>query len=157
MGTGSGILARTALKNGAQEVIAVDINKQAYQQIPARIHFIHSSLFTHVPGMYEVILCNPPYLPDDEEEDTASKQATTGGKKGDEFIIQFLTQAPKHLTPRGIIILLLSSRTPRTRIKQVLKKQKLTKRVLARKKLFFEQLEVWKIQREPLKGKNSND
>ena len=153
MGTGSGILARTALESGASKVVAVDSNLDARKKLPKQIQFIHSDLYRKVKGTYDIILCNPPYLPDDAQEDVASKQATTGGKKGDEFILRFLKQSVSFLNKEGHIILLLSSLTPQKRIKQLLFKHKLTTSTIARKNLFFERLEVWEIQRKPFKGK----
>jgi methylase of polypeptide subunit release factors len=47
-------------------------------------------------------------------EDKESALATTGGKQGDELILKFLKQAQKHLTKKGIILLVLSSLTPQS-------------------------------------------
>ena len=150
MGTGSGILAETAFKAKAKKVLAVDINPEAIRLlkkkgIPSRI----SNLFSKVTETFEVILFNPPYLPRDSQEDKESQRITTGGKKGDELILRFLKQAPKHLAKEGVILLLLSSLTPREKITSLLKKQKLKHRSVAQEKLFFETLDVWEITSSP--------
>ncbi len=147
MGTGSGIQARTAQAAGAQSVLAVDINKQALKKVKEQgIPTLHSNLFAKMKDKFNLIICNPPYLPEDAQEDTESAQATTGGKHGDEFILTFLKQAPKNLTKDGEILLLLSSLTPQAKINQLLKKQNMSKKTIATKKLFMEQLEVWRIR-----------
>lgn len=147
MGTGSGIQARTANEAGASSVLAVDINRKALTEVKKQgIPTCYSNLFAKVTGRYDLIVCNPPYLPADAQEDKESARATTGGKKGYEWILTFLTQAPKHLTKGGLMLLLLSSLTPRRKINALLKKQNLTKKVLIQQKLFMEQLEVWEIQ-----------
>ncbi|MSS74686.1 hypothetical protein EXS73_00520 [Candidatus Pacearchaeota archaeon] len=147
MGTGSGIQALTAKEAGASSVLAVDINRKALAEVQKKgISTQYSNLFTKVHQKFDLIMCNPPYLPADAQEDKASARATTGGTRGDEWILKFLAQAPKHLTKGGLMLLLLSSLTPRTKISLLLKKQKFRKRVIAQQKLFMEQLEVWEIQ-----------
>ena len=75
---------------------------------------------------------------------------TTGGKRGDEWILKFLTQAHKYLAHNGVILLLLSSLTPRKKVLLLLHTLKLTSLVIAEKKLFFEKLEVWEIRKNDL-------
>lgn len=148
MGSGSGILAKAALDSGAKSVIAVDINKESIEHIKSLgIHSIKSDLFKNVKGKFDLVIFNPPYLPEDKNEDKESRLATTGGKKGDEVIIQFLNQASKHLAHNGKILLLLSSLTPRGRITSILKKNNLNKKIISSCSLFMESLEVWEISK----------
>jgi release factor glutamine methyltransferase len=147
MGTGSGIQARTAQHAGAKSVLAVDINRQALQKVREEgIATRYSDLFSNVKEKFDIIICNPPYLPQDMQEDLASARATTGGKEGDEWIIRFLKQADTHLTKKGEILLLLSSLTPRKKMNALLTKKKLEVKVLATQALFMETLEVWSIR-----------
>lgn len=149
MGAGSGILSETALKAKAKSVSAADIDPEVIAYLKKKygrsIQVIHSNLFQNVRGSFDIIVCNPPYLPDDVREDVESKRVTTGGKKGDEWILRFLKQAPQHLAKNGTILLLLSSLTPRKKILALFKRQKFTQKVIAEKRLFFEKLEVWEI------------
>ena len=148
IGTGSGILAKKAKESGAKSVIAVDINLEAIKQLKKeKIKVVQSDLFSQVNKKFDIIICNPPYLPDYAHEDTESKRITTGGKKGDEFILKFLKQAVDHLNKKGIILILLSSLTPQNRINRLLKKLSLSRKKIASKKLFFETLEVWEIKK----------
>lgn len=146
MCTGTGILARKALKN-AREVTAVDINSSALNGIKdKRIKIIKSNLFRNIKSKFDLIICNPPYLPYDKREDKQSSLATSGGIAGDEFILKFISQAKKHLEKNGIILLLVSSLTPRNRINNLLFMLNLKSKVVAEKSIFFEKLEVLEIK-----------
>ena len=146
MGTGTGIQALAAIQSGASKVLAADVNFQAV--INARklgIKAVQSRLFSHIKEKFDLIIFNPPYLPKDEREDKESALSTTGGFKGDEIIIKFLKNVKKHLNPHGFILLLVSSLTPRDEIITTLRKHSLKRKILAKKKLFMESIEVWKI------------
>lgn len=149
MCAGSGILARAALDAGALSVLAVDIHKDSVAHMKrSGIPAMQSDLFEKVKGKFDIILCNPPYLPEDTREDKESSRATTGGVKGDEFVLRFLRQALKFLAKDGKILLLLSSLTPQKKILAVLRQKKYTKRVIAEEKLFMEILHVWSISKQ---------
>lgn len=147
LGCGSGIQGKAALQSNAKSVLFADISKDAITEIKKQgFSAVQSNLFSKIKGKFEVISFNPPYLPEDKREDKESALATTGGKKGDEVILRFLKQAKKHLEKNGIILLVVSSLTPKNKIEQVLKKEKLKKEVISQKSFFFEKLEVWKIE-----------
>jgi len=146
MGSGSGILAKSAIKNKALSVLAVDINPEAVKHLKKNnIPCVKSNLFSNIKEKFDLIMFNPPYLPRDKREDKQSQLATTGGKKGDEIILKFLKQVKKHLNKKGKILLLLSSLTPKDKILFLLKNQNLKHKKIAEEKLFMESLEVWEI------------
>lgn len=146
MGAGSGILSQASINSGASSVLAADISKEIVINLKNQgIKAVKSDLFSNVNGKFDIIVFNPPYLPEDKREGKDSALATTGGKKGDEIIIRFLKQAKKHLNKNGIILTLVSSLTPRNRIIKLLDKLSLKQELLASKKLFFETLSVLKI------------
>jgi len=148
IGSGSGIQARAASNSGAKSVLASDINSEAVRELKKqKINSIKSDLFEDIDGKFDLIIFNPPYLPEDTREPEKSKLATTGGKKGDEIIIKFLKQAPKYLNKDGIVLIVLSSLTPKNRINSLLKKLNLNKTIISKKKMFMESLEVWKLQK----------
>lgn len=150
MGSGSGVQSIIAKENEAKSTLAVEINPEALKFLISKgIPTIQSDLFKRISGKFDVIAFNPPYLPRDKREPKDSQLATTGGVSGDETILRFLKEAPKHLNKNGIILILLSSLTPRKRILLLLSKLKLKKRKLSSKRLFMEELEVWKIERKP--------
>jgi methylase of polypeptide subunit release factors len=93
-----------------------------------------------------LIAFNPPYLPEDKREDKESALTTTGGKRGDEIIVKFLKDAKKHLNKNGIVLLLVSSLTPKEKILKILEKNSLKYEIISSQKFFFETLEVWNIE-----------
>ena len=146
MGSGSGILAKTALKLGANNVICADIDKEAVKELKKQnLKAIQSDLFSKIEEKFDIILFNPPYLPLDERESKESQRQTTGGKEGDEIILKFLKSSKKHLNKNGKILLLLSSLTPRKRINLLLNKLNMSKKTIAQENHFMEKLEVWLI------------
>ena len=148
MGAGSGIQSLTAMKAGAKSVLAADIDAESIHSLKQQgIPAIRSNLFSKITKTFDLIIFNPPYLPRDTREDKESQKATTGGKKGDEIIIRFFKQAPNFLNKDGIILVLLSSLTPKDKILNLLSRENLSHAVIATKKIFMEQLEVWKIER----------
>ena len=141
MGTGSGIQAETCSAIGFKNLIACDIDSESIRFVASKkINSIKSNLFENITGKFDLIIFNPPYLPEDRYD---KEKDTSGGKLGDETIINFLEQAKKYLNKNGEILLLLSSLTPRSRINKIIEKFKVEK--LAEKKLFYETLEVWLI------------
>ncbi|MCD4759563.1 DUF2431 domain-containing protein [archaeon] len=111
MGTGSGIQAKTAKELGA-EVLAVDINTECVEKVNTlNIKTIQSNLFQNIKGKFDLIIFNPPYLPEDKREPEDSKISTTGGKQGSEILNKFLGQAKNHLKTNGKILIVVSSLT----------------------------------------------
>ena len=143
VGTGSGILALAAKKK-CKEVLAVDINQESVKLVNKKgINTIKSDLFSEVNDKYDTIIFNPPYLPDDEMEDEESRLITTGGKKGHEIIQKFLKDAKNYLSKEGIILIVFSSLSGN--IVKLFKKYKYHAELLEKKKLFFEELYVYKL------------
>ena len=148
IGSGSGIQALAAKKAKALSVLATDINPEAIKHLKfLNLKAIKSNLFSKVKGKFDLIIFNPPYLPEDKREPKDSRLATTGGKQGDETILKFLKQAQKHLAKNGIILLVVSSLTPKKRIHSALKELNLEKHCIKKKAFFFESLEVWELSR----------
>lgn len=153
VGSGSGIQAEAALNSSAKSITALEFDEESYNFLKKKfaknkkVRVIKSNLFSKLnkKEIFDVITFNPPYLPLDEREPLDSRNTTTGGEKGDEIILEFLNQASAHLNKNGIILLLLSSLTPQSRIKILLKKLKLKYKKVAEKNIFMEKLFVWKI------------
>ncbi len=151
LGTGSGILAFEAAKI-AKHIDAVDINRSALEfvkeQIKAlnfkNINVFKSNLFSNVKGKYDLILFNPPYLPEGNEKLEAwLRNSIIGGKQGNEIIIKFLKQAKNFLTKHGKILFCCSSLSNKEAIEKILKEEDYNFDIIARKKLFFEELYVY--------------
>ncbi|MFH1801227.1 MAG: HemK2/MTQ2 family protein methyltransferase [archaeon] len=140
IGCGSGIQLQILKDKKIKKLLGVDINPEAVAHC-RKIGFncFKSDLFENIDGKFNIIIFNPPYLPEDFREPADSSTATTGGKKGSEIINRFLEQAKKHLFLEGKVILLTSSLTGEINWRDY------NRKILARKKLFFEELLVWEL------------
>ena len=143
IGVGSGIQLSAAKESGVKKenIFGVDINNDAVNHCKdLGFNCIKSNLFQNIKEKFDIIVFNPPYLPEDEmPEDEESKLITTGGKKGSEIINEFLSQAKNHLKENGKIFLLTSSLTKEINWLNYKKK------LISEKKIFFENLQVWEL------------
>lgn len=142
IGSGSGIHLETLFKLGLKKenIFSVDINKKAVAHCNLLgFNCIQSNLFENLKDKFDLIVFNPPYLPEDYREPCESKIATTGGKNGCEVINKFLEQAKNYLEPNGKIFLITSSLTKNINWLNYTKKQ------LGCEKLFFEELCIWEV------------
>jgi len=134
IGTGCGIQASMAKELGAK-VLATDINKECVNHVKKLgIKAIKSDLFENINEKFDLIIFNPPYLPEDPLEPKDSALSTTGGKKGSEILNRFLSQAKDYLEKDGKILIVVSSLT-----KGIKKDGYIFKR-LSEEKVFFEKL-----------------
>ena len=118
VGTGSGILALSAAKAGAESVLALDINPAAVKaaQLNAgrnglkQVTALESNLFSAVPlaTRFDVIISSPPSF-SGEPRDTADRAWHAG--PGYRDIAPLFTQGAQRLKPDGCMYLLLSSDT----------------------------------------------
>ena len=156
MGTGSGIQAlKAAESKQVVEVLAVDINPEAINQLNQilkeqkirKIQAEVSDLFSNVHGKFDLIVFNPPYLPQDKGIEDA---ALYGGKKGWELSEKFLQQVSKFLVPKGKILFLFSSLTNKNKINEILENHLLEFKEIAKEKFSFEELYVYLIEKSAL-------
>ncbi len=155
IGTGTGYLAMIAAKK-AKSVLAVDKNPKAvaYCKKKYKMHnviFRQSDLFSHVHGKYDTIIFNPPYLPYDWREPKSSQLATTGGKHGYELLVRFINESPAYLESTGRILIVFSSLTNKQKIDECILCNMLEKKVVAAKKIPFEELYVYCIRKSALR------
>jgi len=142
IGSGSGIQLETAKKSGIKKknILGCDINKTAVKACKELgFNCMESNLFSKIKGKFDLIIFNPPYLPEDTREPKESQIATTGGKKGNEITQEFLKQAKYHLKAKGKIFLLTSSFTKDLDLSEY------SKKLLKKEKLFCEELDVWEL------------
>ncbi len=144
LGTGSGIQALEAKALGA-EVLASDINQACVKHTNnLGIKTVQSNLFENIKGTFDIIIFNPPYLPEEPLEPEDSKLSTTGGKKGNEILIKFLKQAKNHLEKNGKILIVFSSLTPE--VDKLLNEMDYKFKKLDEEKIDFETLYVYLIE-----------
>jgi len=144
MGTGWGILAETAIKAGASSVLAADINEAHVRYCQAKgIPAIQSDMFSNIQERFDLIVFNPPYLPEDELEDAETRQLVSGGKQGYEILIRFLKEAKEHVSKRGEILFVFSSLTSKKKIDETLEKLHYKFECLEQEEHFYETLYVY--------------
>ncbi|MEM0379489.1 MAG: methyltransferase [Nanopusillaceae archaeon] len=73
------------------------------------VKFILSDLFEKIDEKFDVILFNPPYLPETDKEEENIKRWICGGKNGKEIIERFLNNLENHLDKNGISLVIMSS------------------------------------------------
>ena len=164
MGTGSGILALDAMRNpNVREVVAVDINEEAVEELRAKVKqekirkvkVVQGDLFEHVEGCFNLILFNPPYLPQDTIGEGKAKRvledaALYGGKKGWEVAERFFLDVSKYLFIDSVVLVLFSSLTDKAKIEEILAHTLLEWRELERKKMAHEELYVYEVKKSLL-------
>ncbi len=144
IGAGSGIHLETAKNLGIKKenIFSSDIDKKAVSHCNLLgFNCINSDLFENIKGKYNLIIFNPPYLPEDSREPKSSRLATTGGKKGNEIILRFLKQAKNFLEEDGKIFLITSSLSRNVNFEKLGYKSK----EIGCEKLFFERLCIWEL------------
>lgn len=75
-----------------------------------RSRLFHSDVFSSVPGNYDYIFANPPYIPESGRQKIQASvlqyepaEALFAGRDGLEYIKRFLKEAKAHLNPEGRI------------------------------------------------------
>ena len=146
LGTGSGIQAEIALKF-TKDVLAVDLDKESVEYVNKKgIKARVSDLFSNIKEKFDLIIFNPPYLPEDKLEDEESKKITTGGRYGYEILGRFFSQVNDYLNKNGKILIVFSSLTNKDKIDNIIKENNFKFKLLEEKKIFFETLYCYLIE-----------
>ena len=115
LGTGSGCIGLTlALEEKSLHVTISDISEKALkiasfnnENLHAEATVIQSDLFDSIEEKFDVIVSNPPYIPDSEiVEDIVQKEpsvALYGGALGVDFYDRILEQAKSHIHEKAMI------------------------------------------------------
>ena len=146
IGCGSGFLAVVAFKEGA-DVTAVDVDRVAVAttmdnavKCDASIVVKLSDLFENVHEKFDVIVFNPPYLPEDMPQ--YADKRWSGGATGRATIDRFIDNANQHLNENGAILVLVSSLTDIDKVIEKFYKVRYKAEVVAKKKVPWEELAV---------------
>jgi HemK-related putative methylase len=163
IGTGSGILAKEAL-NYANKVVAVDIDDEVLKYVrqifkefikKKQLRVYKSDLFSNkaLNTVFDLIVFNPPYLPDDGY---SRDIALIGGKHGYEIIKRFIEDLNPHLDEEGTALLVFSTLTVPNKINDFLERNLFEFKLIDEYKLFFEKLFIYEIRKSrTLKNLNS--
>jgi release factor glutamine methyltransferase len=160
LGTGSGILAVTAVKK-ASHVLAVDLNPYAIRcakdnaklnRLLGRMDFLQGDLFSAFQAgvRFDLVLFNAPYLPSEAgEEETWIGKAWAGGTNGRLVVDKFIMEVPAYLKAGGRVLLMQSTLTGVDETIDAFAKQGLKAAVVASQQLpFFETLTLIEAKAE---------
>ncbi|MEM2925524.1 MAG: class I SAM-dependent methyltransferase [Methanocellales archaeon] len=140
IGTGCGIIANF-LKEKAR-VIATDINPHAVKCAKANgIEVVRTDLLAGLKPQrqFDVIIFNPPYLPESESNGSWLGKAWSGGRV---LIDRFLNETPNYLNENGRILLVVSSITGVEDVKERMQSLGFKINQIARERYFFEEIMV---------------
>ncbi|MBI4362250.1 MAG: methyltransferase [Euryarchaeota archaeon] len=160
MCTGSGLLGLLAARRGARRVVLADddplalrcASENAERNGLKNAEVVRSDLFQKVQGRFDLILFNPPYLPQENSEDlylydekfekwrNIGIHAWDGGPDGRRLIDRFLREYPPHLAPGGRIHMIGSSLSDYEKTRRILKAQGMEVKILGRQRFFFEEI-----------------
>jgi release factor glutamine methyltransferase len=120
MCTGSGCIAISIAAEAAIDVDAADISESALEiakknaelnGASKRVRFINSDMFDSVQSAYDIIVCNPPYVSEEEYNSLDGsvrlyepRQALLAGD-GLDFYRIIAKKGSKHLNPGGAVVL----------------------------------------------------
>jgi release factor glutamine methyltransferase len=144
IGTGSGIVSEF-LSRYFTNVVATDIDFMSLlyckTNTNSKITLICCDATTAISGKFDLIVSNPPYLPNDSFYD----RTTHGGITGIEKTIHFIESGITNLKKSGYIILIVSSLSDILKLDNFICKKKLHKRIINKKELFSEILYVYEL------------
>jgi ribosomal protein L3 glutamine methyltransferase len=102
--------AHVDLSDISEPALAVAQDNIAKHQLQERVRAVQSDLFAELPGCYDLIVSNPPYV---DEQDMATlpteyaaepRLALESGADGLDFTRRLLREAADHLNDEGILI-----------------------------------------------------
>jgi ribosomal protein L3 glutamine methyltransferase len=119
--TGNGSLAVIAAMAYPEITVdAADISPAALElarinvarhQLGDRIRVVESDLFVKLPGRYDLILCNPPYVNDASMASLPAEYraepalALAGGSDGMDLVRRIVAETAAHLSDEGVIVI----------------------------------------------------
>ncbi len=148
IGTGSGYIC-ASLPEG-HFVVGTDISPHAVREAARRgVVVVRADLFAGICGSFDLVVCNPPYLPTDASErlDDWLERALDGGADGRELIDRFIEGVGDVLAPGGRVLLLVSSLTGISQVRRKFKREGFWTRIIARSRLEGEELVVIRAEK----------
>ena len=149
IGCGTGLIGISLALKG-NTVTAVDINPFAVEATKFNaksnnvdLEVVEGDMFSSLKGRtFDVIVCNPPYLPNSEDDynDSHLALAVEGGPTGSEFTIRLLEKAKNYLESQGSVYTIVSSKMKNFQVPW-------NQEVIHEQKFFFERLRLVRFWR----------
>lgn len=144
IGTGTGIVSNFLLKN-FKNVVSTDIdyNSVLYckKRYNSKITFICCDAATAIVSKFDLIVSNPPYLPNDLFHD----RTIHGGRTGIEKTIDFIHSSISNLAKYGHMILIVSSLSDIPKLDRFIFEKKINRKVINKRRIFYETLYVYEL------------
>jgi len=155
MGTGSGFIISGVrdwlAKNGVKALLCASDIDERPRTLPPDVRFVRSDLFSSISGTFDLILFNPPYLPEAKEDrylTEAERKQLLGGRRGNELTLRFLEQLRPRLSPGGACLLLTSSAAHPEEVQRRILERGMSVRNVAGESFPFERLSVFLIRND---------
>lgn len=144
IGVGSGLLLNLLEKNFAS-VAGSDIDLRALEHCRGRSRAMLAccDAASAFAGMFDLIVSNPPYLPDDKVRETT----VHGGPAGIETTIHFIQSALPLLAHDGRMLFVISSLADSSALDRLVTEKNMRAKVRREKRLFYETLSVVELNR----------
>ena len=146
IGVGSGLLLKI-LERNFEYVAGSDIDLTALQHCKQqKITSANVLLVCCDAGSafgirkFDLIVSNPPYLPNDDNN--TRDPAVNGGPTGIEITVHFINSALPLLAGEGKMLIVVSSFTNSSALDKVIVENKMHKKILKKKRLFYETLSI---------------
>ncbi len=148
VGCGCGLIAILLAKLSRKKVEAIDVSELAVEATRqnakrnrVRVRTYLSDLLSNAKGSYDLIVSNPPYLPQSPEDRLLPKEVRAMWCGGKEFIERLLREGSEKLRPKGSIAFVYSSLSlKRKNIEELAAKFGLKAKVVNCMKLPWEEL-----------------
>jgi release factor glutamine methyltransferase len=131
IGTGSGAIALALAREISNaRIVATDISAAALAlaqknagalQLEDKIDFRQGNLFEPVEGVFDIIVCNPPYISAQDYEELAAgirdyepQNALLAGKKGTEFYEKLIYESIDYLEKNGWLLMEIGAKQGKT-------------------------------------------
>jgi release factor glutamine methyltransferase len=144
IGVGSGRICEKLSENFEFVVgIDVDIESIKYcqknidsQNRKSQINWLCCDVVSSIVGKFDLIVSNPPYLPNEDAYDVQD-QTVYGGTNGVELTIRFINESLPLLNKHGKIIIISSSLANINYLNEYISNKNLEKKIINKKKLLF--------------------
>lgn len=93
-------------------------------------------------GKFDLIVSNPPYLPNDDDNNNILDPTVHGGPTGIEVTVHFINSALPLLAGDGKLLIVISSFANSSALDKVVLENNMHKKVVKEKRLFYETLSI---------------
>lgn len=93
-------------------------------------------------GKFDLIVSNPPYLPNDNDNNNILDPTVHGGPTGIEATVHFINSALPLLAGDGKLLIVISSFANSSALDKVVLENNMHKKVVKEKRLFYETLSI---------------